>query len=103
MAKCYSEKFLLSLNSLNAKRLGVQFGKQCVKANLPPGMIADSLGVARQSIHNWFRGKPVREKNIDKIEKFMEIIDIYLEAGELPVSSTDDAKIFIDAKVIDKL
>jgi hypothetical protein len=59
--------------------------------------------VARQSIHNWFRGKPVREKNIDKIEKFMEIIDIYLEAGELPVSSTVDAKIFIDAKVIDKL
>jgi hypothetical protein len=33
----------------------------------------------------------------------MEIIDTYLEAGELPVSSTVDAKIFIDAKVIDKL
>ena len=103
MAKCYSEKFLLSLNSLNAKRLGEQFGKQCVKANLPPGMIADLLGVSRQSIHNWFRGGPVREKNIDKIEKFMEISDTYLEAGELPVSSTVDAKIFIDAKVIDKL
>ena len=103
MAKCYSEKFLLSLNSLNAKRLGVQFGKQCVKANLPPGMIADLLGVSRQSIHNWFRGGPVREKNIDKIEKFMEIIDTYLEAGELPVSSTIDAKKFIDTKVIDKL
>jgi hypothetical protein len=103
MAKCYSEKFLLRLNGLNPKRLGVQFGKQCVKANLPPGMIAELLGVSRMSVHNWFRGGPVREKNIDKIEKFMDIIHTYLEAGELPVSSTVDAKIFIDAKVIDKL
>ena len=103
MAKCYSEKFLLRLSSLNSKRLGVQFGKQCVKANLPPGMIADSLGVARQSIHDWFRGRPIREKNIDKVEKLMDILGGYFEAGQLPVPSTIDAKIFIDAKVIDKL
>ena len=103
MAKCYSEKYLLKLNDLNPKRLGVQFGKLCVKANLPPGLVADALGVARQSIHNWFRGGPVREKNIDKIEKFMDAINRYLEAGELPVSSTINAKIFIDTKIIDKL
>ena len=103
MAKHYSEKYLLELNSLNPKRLGVQFGKLCVKANLPPSMVAEALGVVRMSIHNWFRGGPIREKNIDKIEKFMDLIDQYLEAGELPVSSTIDAKKFIDAKVIDKL
>lgn len=103
MAKHYSEKYLLSLNSLNEKRLGVQFGKRCVKANLPPGMVADLLGVSRMSVHSWFRGGPVRNKTIDRIEKLMDIIDEYLEAGELPVSSTIDAKKFIDAKVIDKL
>jgi hypothetical protein len=103
MAKCYSEKFLLSLNGLNEKRLGVQLGRLCVKANLPPKLIAHALGVSRMSVYGWFRGKPIRHKNIDKIEKLMEIINEYFEAQQLPVSSIIDAKIFIDTKVIDKL
>lgn len=103
MAKHYSEKYLLTLNSLNPKRLGVQFGKVCVKANLPPSMVAESINVTRQSIHNWFRGGPIRSKHIDKIERFIDLINQYLEVGELPVSSTIDAKKFIDTKVIDKL
>lgn len=103
MAKQYSEKYLLSLNGLNEKRLGVQLGRLCVKANLPPGLISDILGVSRMSVYSWFRGAPIRNKTIDKIEKLMDVIDGYLKAGELPVSSTIDAKIFIDTKVIDKL
>jgi hypothetical protein len=103
MAKCYSEKFLLSLNGLNEKKLGVQFGRLCVKANLPPKLIAYALGVSRMSVYSWFRGKPIRERNIDKVEKLIDILGGYFEAGQLPVPSTIDAKIFIDAKVIDKL
>jgi hypothetical protein len=103
MAKCYSEKFLLSLNGLNEKKLGVQFGRICVKANLPPKLIAYALGVSRMSVYGWFRGRPIREKNIEKVEKLMDILSEYFEAGELPVPSTIDAKIFIDTKVIDKL
>ena len=103
MAKCYSEKFLLSLNGLNEKRLGVQLGRLCVIANLPPKLIAYALGVSRMSVYGWFRGRPIREKNIDKVEKLMDILGGYFEAGQLPVPSTIDAKIFIDTKVIDKL
>jgi predicted transcriptional regulator len=103
MAKQYSEKYLLSLNGLNEKRLGVQLGRKCVKANLPPSMISKALGVSRMSVYSWFRGSPIRNKTVDKIEKLIDIIDQYIEAGELPVSSTIDAKKFIDAKVIDKL
>ena len=103
MAKCYSEQYLLSLNGLNEKRLGVQLGKLCVKANLPPKLIANALGVSRMSVYSWFRGKPIRERNIDKVEKLIDILVGYFEAGQLPVPSTIDAKIFIDAKVIDKL
>jgi len=103
MAKCYSEKFLLSLNGLNEKKLGVQFGRLCVKANLPPKLIAYALGVSRMSVYGWFRGRPIREKNIEKVEKLMEVINEYFEAQQLPVSSTIDAKIFIDTKVVDKL
>ena len=103
MAKSYSEKYLLSLNGLNQKRLGVQFGKLCVKANLPPGMIADLVGVSRMSVHSWFRGGPIRNKTIDRIEKLMDIINDNLEAGELPVSNSIHAEEFINTKVIDKL
>jgi hypothetical protein len=103
MAKHYSEKFLLKLTSLNPKRLGVQFGKVCVKANLPPSMIADTVGVTRQTVHNWFRGGPIRERNIGRVEKFIDLLDQYLEVGELPVSTTIQAKEFISTKVIDKL
>ena len=103
MAKCYSEQYLLSLNGLNEKRLGVQLGKLCVKANLPPKLIANALGVSRMSVYSWFRGKPIRDRNIDKVEKLMDILGGYFEAGQLPVPSTIDAKIFIDTKVIDKL
>jgi hypothetical protein len=103
MAKCYSEKYLLSLNGLNEKRLGVQLGKLCVKANLPPDPIAKLLGVSRMSVYNWFRGKPIRESNIDKVEKLMDIISDSLEVGELPLSSTLQVKEYIDTKVIDKL
>ena len=67
MAKCYSEQYLLSLNGLNEKRLGVQLGKLCVKANLPPKLIANVLGVSRMSVYSWFRGKPIRERNITKV------------------------------------
>jgi len=60
MAKSYTDKYLLSLNNLNEKRTGVQFGKLCVKANLPPSMIADALGVSRMSVYNWFKGKVIK-------------------------------------------
>ena len=45
--------------------------------------------------------KKIQRKS--KREKFIDLINQYLEVGELPVSSTIDAKKFIDTKVVDKL
>ena len=103
MAKSYSEKYLLSLNDLNEKRIGVQFGKLCVKANLPPSMIADAMGVSRMSVYNWFRGKVVNQKNVEKVERFMDIIEDNLDRGTLPVLSTSQARNFVIEKIINKL
>lgn len=102
MAKSYSEKYLLSLNDLNEKRIGVQFGKLCVKANLPPSMIADAMGVSRMSVYNWFRGKVVNQKNVEKVERFMDIIEEYLDKGTLPVLSTSQARNFVIEKLINR-
>ena len=101
MARSYSEQFLLSLNSLNQKKLGVQFGMICVRANLPPSVIAGVVGVSRMTVHSWFRGKAIREKNADKIEKLMDIFEADLEQGTLPVSSVEAAKKYVGQLVVD--
>ena len=103
MAKSYSDKYLISLNNLNEKRIGVQFGKLCVKANLPPSMIADAMAVSRMSVYNWFRGKVVNQKNVEKVELFMDIIEDNLSKGTLPVLTTMQARAFITEKIISKL
>jgi hypothetical protein len=55
------------------------------------------------SIHSWFRGQYVREKNYERITKFIELVNKGLDKGVLPAMSSTDAKNFIESKVIDKI
>ena len=103
MARPYSEKYLLSIDKLDPTRAGVQLGKLCVQANLPITYIAKAFNVSRMSIHSWFRGQYVREKNYEKIAKFIELVKLDLDNGRLPAMSLNEAKNFIDAKVIDRI
>ena len=43
----YTEKYLRDLQDCNPMRLGVQLGKLCVSANLPPSEVAKFLQVSR--------------------------------------------------------
>jgi len=83
MARPYSERFLLDLHKADPTRIGVQLGKVCVKANLPTSYVAEVFDVSRMSIHNWFRGQYVREKNYERIAKFIGQVDKALERGIL--------------------
>jgi len=103
MARPYSEQFLLGLQKADPTRIGVQLGKVCVKANLPTTYVAEAFNVSRMSIHSWFRGQYVREKNYERITKFIELINKGLDKGVLPAMSSTDAKNFIELKVIDKI
>jgi len=103
MARPYSEQFLLGLQKADPTRIGVQLGKVCVKANLPTTYVAEAFNVSRMSIHSWFRGQYVREKNYERITKFIELINKGLDKGVLPAMSSSDAKNFIELKVIDKI
>jgi len=55
------------------------------------------------SIHSWFRGQYVREKNYEKINKFIGLVNKGLDKGLLPAMTLVEAKNFIDSKVIDKI
>jgi len=103
MARPYSEQFLISLQKADPTRIGVQLGKVCVKANLPTTYVAEAFNVSRMSIHSWFRGQYVREKNYERITKFIELVNKGLDKGVLPAMSSTDAKSFIESKVIDKI
>jgi hypothetical protein len=103
MARPYSEKYLLSIDKLDPTRAGVQLGKLCVQANLPITYIAKAFNVSRMSIHSWFRGQYIREKNYFKIDNFLKIVQTELDKGSLPAPSLEEAKKFIDKKIIDKI
>jgi hypothetical protein len=103
MARPYSEQFLISLQKADPTRIGVQLGRICVKANLPTTYVAEAFNVSRMSIHSWFRGQYVREKNYERITKFIELVNKGLDKGVLPAMSSTDAKSFIESKVIDKI
>ena len=65
--------------------------------------MAEAFNVSRMSIHSWFRGQYVREKNYEKITKFIELINKGIDKGILPATTSTDAKDFIQSKVIDKI
>jgi len=103
MARPYSEQFLINLQKADPTRIGVQLGKICVKANLPTTYVAEAFNVSRMSIHSWFRGQYVREKNYERITKFIELVNKGIDKGILPAVTSTDAKDFIQSKVIDKI
>jgi hypothetical protein len=103
MARPYSEGFLLSLQKADPTRIGVQLGKICVKANLATTYVAEAFDVSRMSIHSWFRGQYVREKNYERITKFIDLVKRGIDKGILPAMSPVEAKKFIESKVIDKI
>ena len=99
----YTEKYLRDLQDCNPMRLGVQLGRLCVSANLPPSEVAKVLDVSRMSVYNWFKGGAVRSKNVDRIEIFMRLVSDYIESKDLPLQSYKESKQFIKKHILGKL
>ena len=103
MARPYSEEFKLGLKRADPTRIGVQLGKVCVKANLPTTYVAEAFNVSRMSIHSWFRGQYVRDKNYQRIAKFIDHVNDALDKGILPAPDMTVAKNYLSAIRIDKI
>ena len=99
MTRPYSDKFILGLHHANPKRIGVKLAKICVKANLPSIYVANAFSVSRMTVHSWFRGSPVRDKNNTRIEHFIELAEKGLKKGELPTGTTRQAKTYLETKI----
>ena len=109
MPKKYSPEFLIELNTFDKDRPGVQLAKACVNADLPMTEVAKVFGVSRMTLHNWFRGAPVRDKNTQKIKTFLVALnDVWTEqfanqTTELPLANQKLAKSFLEINIIPKL
>lgn len=55
-----SHGYSLRLRDLNrrasSKMLGVRLGQACIKHGVPASVVAERMGVSRQTVYNWFRG-----------------------------------------------
>lgn len=71
-----SQGYSLRLRDLNrrapSKLLGVQLGRLCIKHDVPASVVAERMGVSRQTIYNWFRGASNPSPNlIVLVEQYM--------------------------------
>jgi hypothetical protein len=55
------------------------------------------------SIHSWFRGQYVRDKNYQRIAKFIDKVNDALDKGILPAPDMSVAKEYLSAVRIDKV
>ena len=99
MPRTYSEPFLIELYKANPNRAGTALALACVKANLPAKYIAAALEVTRMTVFSWFRGKPIRHKNLLKVETLTDLIESDTAKGLLPAKSNAAAKAYIEEMI----
>jgi hypothetical protein len=102
MSRPYSDAFLIELYKANPNRAGTALGIACVKAKLPAKYVAWALDVTRMTMFSWFRGKPIRHKNLLKVETFTDLIESDTAKGILPVKNTAAAIKYLEAMVAKK-
>lgn len=56
MSYGYSQSLVLANKQASAKSLGVALGRVCIRASISVSEIADSFGVSRMTVYNWFKG-----------------------------------------------
>jgi hypothetical protein len=99
MSRSYSEAFLIELHKANPHRAGTALALACVKANLPAKYVAWVLDVTRMTAFSWFRGKPIRHRNLLKVETFTDLVESDTAKGLLPAKSNKAALEYLEAMV----
>lgn len=99
MPRSYSEPFLIELFKANPNRAGTALALACVKANIPAKYVAEALEVTRMTVFSWFRGKPIRHKNLLKVETLTDLLESDTAKGLLPAKSNAEAKTYIETMI----
>jgi hypothetical protein len=82
---------------MDPNHVGVQMAKLCVKANLPTLYVARKLGVSRYTVHSWFRGQEIRDKNKIKVEAFIKELNRGFDENIFPMITLSLAQQYLDS------
>lgn len=99
MSRPYSSTFISELKQSDPDIPGIALGLACVNANLPAKYVAIALGVSRMTVFSWFRGKPIRIKNLHKVEVFTDLVESDTAKGILPAKTKAEAKAYLEDMV----
>ena len=55
------------------------------------------------TVHSWFRGKPIRDKNRRLVAVFTDLVEKDLDEGILPAKTTAQAKAYIEDMIGEKI
>ena len=56
MSYGYSQRLIEAIHSADPKSLSATLGRLCLKFDIPVHDVAQSLGVSRATVYNWFWG-----------------------------------------------
>lgn len=99
MPRIYSKELVDLVNTFNPYYDTTCLAKACIRANLPAKYVAVALKVTRMTIHNWFRGCPIREKNRKLVEVFTDLVESDMAKGYLPAKHPAEAKAYIEEMI----
>jgi transcriptional regulator with XRE-family HTH domain len=76
MSVGYSLRLRDTNKRASSKLLGVRLGRVCIKEDVPAAVVAQRLGVSRQTVYNWFRGvsNPAASL-VGLVENYIAILD----------------------------
>jgi hypothetical protein len=97
MPRGYSQELINSLQSKVVLTDGQELAQLCMEANLPAIHVAEVLFVSRMTIHSWFRGSPIRQRNMERVVAFKHVIQKDLHDGILPAKSLTEAKEYLSS------
>lgn len=72
MAHGYSMSLAYANKKADVKNPGVALGRFCIDRDISVSRVADSLGVSRMAVYNWFVGASwPSPEHIEAIERFL--------------------------------
>lgn len=103
MPRTYASDLVEYVKSQDPNKTGIALARACIGANLPAKYVCVALKVSRMTLHSWFRGKPIREKNRKLAEVFTDLVESDTAKGLLPAKNMLHAKEYIEEMIGQKI
>lgn len=72
----YSIRIAEAINAADSSHIGVKLGRACLVRDVPVSVVAEALGVTRQTVYQWFLGvSEPRGRTADAIQTYINSLN----------------------------